>query len=1360
MARREATNGPVHPGAYVRQHVFPKGMTVTEAAAVLGIGRPALSNFLNGKAALSQEMARRLERTFNADREHLLDLQTRYDRRDEAVQVPVVTGRHAPTLVEITAARIEEWANTTRARDELPALLRRLVCTTGDSLTRVDFPAFDNAQRPGLDGEVETTTPTPWIPTGRSAWEFGCDKHPERKANSDYAKRVKSVPLGERRHVTFVFVTPHNWQGGKGWAARKMERREWRDVRVYDASDLEQWLEQSAETQIWFAERLGDPTSGYRSPDMCWSDWADACEPTLSPALFSVAEGSLTDLQRWLGAAPARPFLVSADSPDEALAFACHLVREAKSDADEPEAGALVFDTPDALRRFRLSDAAPRIAIIHKGRVEREIGDLCKRCHCIVVRPANDVEGKPDIRLGLPGWRDFSDALESMGVSGHRIEILARESGRSPAVLRRRRSAIPAIREPAWARDAATARKLLPLTLVGAWSRSFAADCERVRLLARTDDDNVVESDITELLDLPDSPVWSTGEYRGTVSRIDALFGIARFVTGPDLDNFFSIAEHILSEPDPALELAEDERWAAAVYGKVRVHSAALREGVRETLVLLSVYGNTLFRDRLSADLEARISSLIRRLLTPLTFDRLLSHLNDLPAYAEAAPNTFLEIVEADLRQPEPAVFGLLKPVDSGPFGSGQSRTGLLWALECLGWKHLARVSRILARLSIIPIDDSLANSPIASLEALYRAWLPRTSATLAERIRSLEMLTKRFPDVGWQVCMAQLNTGPQMALPCYRPHWRDDASSADRDVTTDQFHEFRLKALSLVLTWPNHDQRTLGDLVERLHDLPDEDRIRVWDLIDAWAEAETDDKAKADLRERIRRVAFTRRGRRRGMQGSVPDRAHMAYDRLEPSDPVVRHSWLFSSSWIEPSADETEEEERDYEKRAKKIQERRTAAMKEIWEKRGLDGVIALLANCHAPNVVGEALMPHIPDENTQTDLLNRCLAVTGHLQEKAEWFLRGFLWALGDDARSPLLAVTTEGADAVRIARLYSLAPFREHTWRQIDRYDGEIRNRYWRQVMPDWNRYTEAELTELIERLLEAKRPCAAFFVAHLDWPRIETSQLKRLVFDIATVDEDTKGHYRPEAYQISDALDELDSRSGVSRDEMMQLEFMYIRVLGHSRHGVPNLERRIAESPIDFVRILALLFQRNDGNEYPPEWQIEDVEKKSELAVAAHRLLQRISNIPGTGDGGDIDAEALSVWITEARRLSAEYGRSYVGDRYIGEILSRAPADDQGVRPCLAVCEVMEAVESPEIASGFATGIHNGRGVFTRAIGEGGKQERELAEKYRSWARQRSPEYPYVGSILDRIAADYDREARRQDHDAQIEQRLGR
>jgi addiction module HigA family antidote len=54
---------PPHPGEALRDDVLPAlGLTVTDAAAQLGVTRAALSRVLNGKAAISPEMALRLER--------------------------------------------------------------------------------------------------------------------------------------------------------------------------------------------------------------------------------------------------------------------------------------------------------------------------------------------------------------------------------------------------------------------------------------------------------------------------------------------------------------------------------------------------------------------------------------------------------------------------------------------------------------------------------------------------------------------------------------------------------------------------------------------------------------------------------------------------------------------------------------------------------------------------------------------------------------------------------------------------------------------------------------------------------------------------------------------------------------------------------------------------------------------------------------------------------------------------------------------------------------------------------------------------------------------------------------------------
>lgn len=71
---------PAHPGHFVRMEVIePLGLNVTQAAKVLGVTRPALSALLNARAALSPEMALRIEKAFGPKMDTLLRMQTAYE---------------------------------------------------------------------------------------------------------------------------------------------------------------------------------------------------------------------------------------------------------------------------------------------------------------------------------------------------------------------------------------------------------------------------------------------------------------------------------------------------------------------------------------------------------------------------------------------------------------------------------------------------------------------------------------------------------------------------------------------------------------------------------------------------------------------------------------------------------------------------------------------------------------------------------------------------------------------------------------------------------------------------------------------------------------------------------------------------------------------------------------------------------------------------------------------------------------------------------------------------------------------------------------------------------------------------------
>jgi addiction module HigA family antidote len=88
---------PPHPGDFIRTEIIePAGLTVTAAAAALQVSRPALSSLLNGKAALSGDMALRIEKAFGVKMETLMRMQSAYEivqtrKREKLIKVQRIT---------------------------------------------------------------------------------------------------------------------------------------------------------------------------------------------------------------------------------------------------------------------------------------------------------------------------------------------------------------------------------------------------------------------------------------------------------------------------------------------------------------------------------------------------------------------------------------------------------------------------------------------------------------------------------------------------------------------------------------------------------------------------------------------------------------------------------------------------------------------------------------------------------------------------------------------------------------------------------------------------------------------------------------------------------------------------------------------------------------------------------------------------------------------------------------------------------------------------------------------------------------------------------------------------------------------
>lgn len=1379
MSQKPAANKEEqHIGAHIREYVVPQGMSVTKAAKLLGVGRPALSNLLNGNASLSPEMAKKLELTFKVNAESLLRQQASWGAMVSGLQDIAETSKvFVPDFLNFTSKDIEDWGKDRIATSSrLAVFIRRLVNSTVDHISEIDFPANDDSQRRGWDGYTEVQTGNPWVPRGKAGWEFGTSKKPKTKANKDYSKSLK-LRKAQRMDTTFVFVTTMRWAGKKDWAAERGREGKWKDVRAYDASDLEQWMEQSIPVQVWFSNETRRSSKGTLTLDAYWKTWSADCDPPLVHSLFAEALEGNTAEKIKEKIEKNGSVTVAADSREEGLAF-IDAAFHRNEGLRNLRCRAVLFKEPGVLPGLAARNFGV-IPIVYSPDVEQELAPLKGSIPSIVVQPKDICGLKPDFALSTLGHAAFNTALAEMGLNRDEVDRLSHESGRSITVLRRRLSNTAAIRTPNWSKDTRLARLLVPIALAGSWDSRSQTDKDVLQMIRDTSDYNEIEGELLELQNLEDPPVWSVDSYCGVVSKIDALFAICKKITSTELKHFLEIAELVLSEDDPALDLPDQERWMANIRGKKREISEPLRKGISETLVLLAVYSNELFSDRLGFDPAEHVGTLVRNLLTPLTGRLLEAQSYDLPMYAEAAPDELLDILEDDLNQTQPAAFEVVRPAGNVLLGPNP-RTGLLWALENMAWssERLIRVVGVLARLSERKLDDNRLNKPINTLGSLFRCWLPQTSASIEGRIAALEYLVERYPKLAWSICVEQFEPGPSSASPNHRPRWRPDARGSGDGVPSNERNQMSRRALDLALGWAEHTKETLGDLVRCVGSLPDEDQQTVWTdkdqqtvwkLVDDWSKSASGEE-KASLRETVRRFATTKRVRRPRTNNKKPNQnakmlkaAKHAYNALRPSDIVQQHSWLFLNDFVVWSADEQYGDKYAVisEARNARIADKRRNAIAQVHALEKNSGLIRLAHVGEGGSKVGWFAAQVLGSTEARLELVCEVLKngqMTRANQERnlLSGLIRGTKQAGGLTALLKAMGTTL---DRILLQEMVLLAPFESQIWNFVNTLGDDISQYYWKNVDVDFLREQREELNYAVNRLLEVGRPRATFNLISLNLSEIPSKTIYHILIDTYSSEERPPNHTnQQEEYVIKMAVKHLDQSGEFSINDMASLEFRYLTLLRREDGAIPNLELQINDNPEMFAQAVAFVFMRSDDKEDPKELMAVNESEKKNRAEQAYHLLNQLKKIPGQDVDGKLDGKRLVTWINAVRSSLRTWARSDVGDMRIGQLLAKAPDGEDGVWPCEPVRDAMEKTLNEDMGNGFRIGKFNLRGVRIGVRGDGGNQERDLAKRYDEWANTISFTHPKVARELQKIRDRYLAHAKHRDTEADKMKRL--
>lgn len=1243
----------------------------------------------------------------------------------------------------VDATDLKGWAARRDCQTNLPLLIRRLVRATATDISHILFPAGDSVSSPGWDGTLKVSDGTEYIPEGISIWEMGCNQNVKGKADKDYEKRKESISVSDASEITYVFVSPRAWTKSNEWCEEKREEGFWKDVKAYNAATLEEWIEQAPAVGIWLGQLLGKYPEGVKALEDWWNEWKMGTVPPFTKELVLAGrDDQVRKVQEMLKFSSSQ-IIVQAATINESIAFLAAAINSLPEEEREFYISrSIIIKDSEAFNHISISSSNELLFIPEFEEIEG-LSLAKSKGHCVYIPVGPDNVANSDIVLPRLGRDAFISAIREMGLSEENAQKYSRDTGRSLTVLRRQLASYSNRAE--WAK-AESARDIIPALLIGRWDESNNADKEIVGRIARDSYDSFA----TQLYlwqHQPDSPVLNIGRLWRLLSPMDAFFALIPFITPDDLQQFKEIVLEVLSSPDPTLELEPEKRWMSAIYGKVPKYSINLRKGIIQTLILIGVFGDNA-KISLSISAQTWVDNIIRELLQDADCNLWNSLSDVLPLIAEASPVSFMDAVESSLSVEEKPIMCLFGEVE-GIMGPSSNHSSLLWALEGLAWSSelLSRVTIILGKLGMYdPNPESrMINRPKNSLREIFLLWRPQTDASLEERLEVLDVLIERNPEIGWDLLIELMPKNHDIGRPISKTVWRQLSEKTELRVTMAERYKSVEEVIDRLLTHVGYDGQRWIKMLDNFPALPVDGRKRIIEQLSS--DVNEISEGRYGLWNKLRKIISRHRSYPETDWALPEDELRdleLIYLSLEPDDTIDRLCWLFDG--MPDLLEGVKKEDRHDDEHFLQL---RLDALNDIRNDYGFEGLIRLAERIKYPSFLGRTLA----EDNMDPIEEEKLYSLLEESDESTMVFVKEYIFrkSFNDEEwiKNLVEKAQTEKWPDLKVVNCFTAFPSRMVVWDLLKSLDNKIQKSYWEKC--GFGGITKASEDKIyyLKEIVKVKRYFTALDIAALYSEEIPPDLIAEILEKAAT--DESLDELRIENYDIEKLFEQL-YESGYPEDEIAKLEWFYLKFLASvgSQRSPKMLHNELARNPEFFSEVIRNAYTRKDGNKEDDHEELspELLEQRAHLSF---ELLHSWNSVPGS-ENGQIDREVLKSWIDNARELCEESDRIEVCDVHIGGLLALAESEED-IWPPEAVCDIIETISSEDLHNGFRIGISNSRGVFTKSLDEGGKQEIALCKKYKEYADKLNTRFPITAAILYGIAEDYKEQAKREDEEVE-------
>ncbi|HVU39292.1 MAG TPA: hypothetical protein VHC95_13240 [Opitutales bacterium] len=1254
-----------------------------------------------------------------------------------------------PRTSIVTEELLDSQADFAHSRGLLPEIILRLILASDVQPTVLRVPTQGSVGQPGWDAELDTATGfDSFIPVGPSFWEMSCARDPEATATENFNKRTAQTDLSVQEKSTFIFVTPRsamrgwNSESQKAWAAKCKSETKWKDVRVIAGTELYEWLLLFPAISFWLAKEFGVPTGGLEIPSEHWENLRSHGHPPLPPEAFLINRNDVREKLRALFNGEIFELIFQAKYPEYSVDVVAAFLASLEKNESLAFAGkCLIIGDDDTWKN--LATRMPPHVFVALPSLDIEFTNASLRAaarrhgHRVIFTATRSSEERSNsVRLNDPKPYELAQILEKAGYTEERARALTAKSGGCLSTFKRLLLDVTGI--PEWGQNTVAA-DLYIANLIGRWDGNNPNDQKAVELCLG----NAYGGWIKKILPLTvqkNPPISQRNEKWKFISRYEAWRVLGSYVQSIDLDRFSKVAIEVLQEISPALELAPDQRWMANVHGKSPKYSESIREGIAETLVLLNAYPQSLQSCPLDK-VKATADLIVRATLAKADWKLWASLIDVMPLLAEASPDEFLNAIIRDLGSDTPEIYKLYDQ-ESDAFTGRNYFTGILWALELLAWNqnYLARVALILAELASDDPGGKWSNRPINSLVSIFLPWHVQTCATATEREAIISKILSRFPETGWTLLLRLLPSSHEATSGTYKPAFREwIPDNYEPNVGHDEYVAQVDVLTTLALNFAADRKEKLPILIERLDSFPPAVFNTFLDLLSSSSIQSIGDEEKFTIWKALNEFISKHR--------KFPDadwaiseehlsRIDAVANNLEPSSPSWKHRRIFDDddyNLVDPKL--------DYDAGATVLAKQRLDTVSELFASGGLDEILKFYKKVGHPWQVGFSFS-QIATETEDSALLPTYLRLN---DEATVRFISGYIFGRFSHKGYPwATSIIASSWNLKEKFFVLTTLPFKRSTWILAEQTLGAEIPIYWTDVRVNPHQIDAPDLPDAIQRLINTKRFVDALrCLGRAVYDKIKISPILAISVLEGYVNAENKGGGAMDAHYCTETIKTLQENPETDIEKLRAIEWSYLPLLDGHRGGArpKSLELAIATDPDFFCKLITTVFRSRSA---PKREEPTDSGKK--IIENAYRLLREWSIIPGQRDDGSVDKEALTAWLKMVITSTTASGHLEVALSHVGQVLSHARPDPDGLWISRPVAEVLNASDMEAARNGFRVAKFNSRGVV---MGTKGKGERELASRYNQQATDIEIDYPNLSATMRELAKSYERYAEREE-----------